>query len=123
MTVLIYYFAANPCTNHRGGDDFCKATNDTCRRLDGFDYDCVETTLPPEVCNANPCCESGPNPLCCQNGVCSNENFVYNATTDNADECSCLCTDNFSGEVKYRNNHTYKKINGIDSLDFISVSS
>ena len=52
-------------------------------------------------CEANPCCEDGPNPLCCQNGVCSNDNFVFNPTTNNADECQCLCTDNFSGLFKY----------------------
>ena len=51
----------------------------------------------PWVCEANPCCENGPIPLCCQNGVCSNENFVFNGTND--DECQCLCTDNFSGKV------------------------
>ena len=45
--------------------------------------------------DANPCCESGPTPLCCQNGVCSNENFVFNGT--NANECQCICTDNFAG--------------------------
>ena len=48
-----------------------------------------------------PCCESGPTPLCCLNGVCSNENFVYNTIMDNADECQCLCTDNFTGLFKY----------------------
>ena len=52
-----------------------------------------------EVCV--PCCESGPTPLCCQHGVCSNENFVYNTIMDNADECQCLCTDNFTGLFKY----------------------
>ena len=48
-----------------------------------------------------PCCESGPSPLCCQHGVCSNENFVYNAIMDNTDECQCLCSDNFTGLFKY----------------------
>ena len=54
------------------------------------------------ACNLNPCCGSGPTPLCCQNGVCGNENFVYNATLNNADECQCLCTDNFTGSFKYK---------------------
>ena len=55
-------------------------------------------------CGANPCCGSGPNPeLCCQNGVCSNENYVFagDAITNNTDECQCLCTNNFSGLFKY----------------------
>ena len=53
--------------------------------------------IPAFPCEANPCCEDSPTPLCCQNGVCNNENFVFNALTNNADECQCLCTDNFSG--------------------------
>ena len=74
------------------------AENKTCRRVTGLKFVCDDIPEPPpEVCEANPCCESAPTPLCCQNGVCSNENFVYNATLDNANECQCLCTDNFSG--------------------------
>ena len=60
---------------------------------------CEESTSLP-VCEANPCCRSGPNPeLCCQNGVCSDENYVFSgdAITNNSDECKCLCTDNFGG--------------------------
>ena len=55
----------------------------------GPDFDCI---LP---CQANRCCENGPNPLCCQNGVCNDDNFVFNGT--NANECQCLCSVNFSG--------------------------
>ena len=83
-------------------------------------WECILAN-PPEVCEANPCCESGPNPLCCQNGVCSNEYFVYNATFNNADECGCLCTDNFTGSLKQR--LLYGEINWTDSLDFINVLS
>ena len=71
------------------------------------------------VCNGNSCCESGPTRFCCQNGVCSNDDFVFNGT--NANECQCLCTDNFTGSCKYR--LSYGKINGTDSLDFINVLS
>ena len=66
-------------------------------------WECI-TSFVPEVCEANPCCKSGLNPeLCCQNGVCSNDNYVFtgDAITNNTDECGCLCTDNFSGLFKY----------------------
>ena len=62
-------------------------------------WKCISEVI--NECEANPCCGNGPNPLCCQNGVCSNENFVFNPTTNNADECQCICTDNFSGLSKY----------------------
>ena len=91
LTVLIIYFAADSC-ELGGGRESCEAQNQTCRRVTGLKFECEAP-----VCEANPCCESGPTPLCCQNGVCSNENFVYNATLNNADQCQCLCTDNFSG--------------------------
>ena len=90
--------------------DSCKtgscADNEVCRSIDGLgkvECDPITTVPPvttaPEKCEANPCCESSPreNWLCCQNGVCSNDNFVFNATTNNINECACLCTDNFSG--------------------------
>ena len=48
-------------------------------------------------CEGNVCCENGPNPLCCLNGVCSNENFVFNGT--NSDECHCICNDSFTGLI------------------------
>ena len=98
LTVLIMYFTANSCKPDSCPDDL------ECRSLNGLgNFVCdpiPTTTIPPEVCEANPCCESGPTPLCCQNGVCSNDNFVFNATTNNANECQCLCTDNFSGLFK-----------------------
>ena len=62
-------------------------------------WECISEVI--YECKANLCCENGPNPLCCQNGVCSNENFVFNATTNNANECQCLCTSNFAGLLKY----------------------
>ena len=47
-------------------------------------------------CDGNACCEDGPNALCCLNdGVCSNENFVYNGT--NLDECQCICNESYKG--------------------------
>ena len=62
-----------------------------CNSLNGYDFECVFE------CEGNPCCENGPNPLCClNNGVCSNENFVYNGT--NSDECQCNCNDSFTGK-------------------------
>ena len=96
LTVLIIYFAADSC-ELTGGNELCKAKNETCIQVTGFDFECQKVQNP---CEANPCCESGPTPLCCQNGVCNNVNFVFNATTNNADECQCLCTDNFSGLFK-----------------------
>ena len=95
------YFTANSCKTDSCKDGF------KCRSINGLGK--VECDLIPEVttlpaeCEANPCCESGSrqNWLCCQNGVCGDDNFVFNATTNNADECQCLCTDNFSGLFKY----------------------
>ena len=56
------------------------------------EWKCISVCPGSEVIS---CCGNGPTPLCCQNGVCSNNNFVFNET--NADECKCLCTDNYSG--------------------------
>ena len=100
LTVLIMYFTANSCKPDSCPDDL------ECRSVNGLGkVDCVpQTTAPPPVCEANPCCKSGTNPeLCCQNGVCSDENYVFtgDAITNNTDECGCLCTDNFSGLFKY----------------------
>ena len=54
----------------------------------------------PSQCDGNPCCENGPNPLCCVNGgVCSDTNFTFNGT--NADECQCTCDDNFTGNFEF----------------------
>ena len=58
------------------------------------------------ICEANPCCESGPTPLCCRNGVCSNDDFVYNPIINNVDECQCLCKDNYTGSFKYSDNYS-----------------
>ena len=104
LTVLIIYFAADAC-DLRGGHESCEAENKICKRVTGLDFKCeipvtTAQTTTAQPCLANPCCESGPTPLCCQNGVCSNENFVFNATTNNANECQCLCTDNFTGLFK-----------------------
>ena len=102
FTVLIIYFSADSC-KLSGGRKSCEAENKICRSVTGLEFVCDEILeITPileksEVCEANPCCESGPNPLCCQNGVCSNENFVFNATSNNTDECQCRCSDNFSG--------------------------
>ena len=90
MSVLIVYFAV----------DSCKPGSCTegleCHSINGLgNVDCK-----PPACEANPCCENGPEPLCCQNGVCSNDNFVFNGT--NANECQCLCTDNYSGLIKWQ---------------------
>ena len=90
---MIMFFAANSCKPDSCDDGF------ECQSVNGLGkVECVEkvTTASP-VCEANPCCESGPTPLCCQNGVCSNDNFVFNANTNNANECQCICTDNFAG--------------------------
>ena len=86
LTCLIIYFA---------GKDACKVdscpTGYECRSIDGFNFECVIFE-----CEANPCCESSiVTALCCENGVCSNDTFIFNGT--NADECKCLCTDNFTG--------------------------
>ena len=79
-------------------------------------WKCINTQpIFPTVCEANPCCESGPTPLCCQNGVCSNDNFVFNATINNANECQCLCTDNFAGLFKY--SHHIKTFNETGPTD------
>ena len=94
------YFTSDSCKKN----DSC-ALGFECRSINGlgnFECDLIpEVTTPPEECEANACCESGPreNWLCCQNGVCNNDNFVFvgNATTNNTDECACLCTENFSG--------------------------
>ena len=49
-------------------------------------------------CNANPCCDSSlETALCCDHGACSNPNFIFNGT--NADQCQCLCTDNWTGLI------------------------
>ena len=85
------YFTADSCKT-----DSC-ALGFECRSINGLgNFECD-----PIECEANLCCESGPYPLCCQNGVCSNDNIIYNATTNNIDECACLCTDNFTGLFKY----------------------
>ena len=60
------------------------------------------------ACNATSCCEDGPNPLCCQNGVCSNPNFTF--TGNNADQCQCLCPDNWGGKVTKSLKFTLVKI-------------
>ena len=113
---MIMFFAANSCKPDSCDDGF------ECRSVNGLGkVECVEkveiTTASP-VCEANPCCESGPNPeLCCQNGVCSNENYVFigDAITNNTDECKCLCTDNFSGLFKY--SHHIETFNETDAPD------
>jgi len=81
------------CFDSKGNAEFkceCKP------RFDGLRCELFNAG-PIPICEANPCCESGPTPLCCQNGICSNENFVYNAITNNINECQCLCTDNWLG--------------------------
>ena len=106
LTVLIIYFAADSC-KLSGGRESCEAENKICSSVTGFEFVCDEIPETsaifetPEVCQANPCCENGPNPLCCQNGVCNNENFVFNTTLNNTDDCQCLCTDNFAGLFIY----------------------
>ena len=108
FTVLIMYFTADSCENDSCADDFvCRSVNGLgnieCERIPGVTTPEVTTSeaTPPSECEANPCCESGPTPLCCQNGVCSNDKFVLNATINNTDECQCLCTDNFTGLFNY----------------------
>ena len=76
-------------------------TNEICISKIDSSYQSWECIFP---CEGNSCCRSGPNlGLCCQNGVCSNDNYVFtgDAITNNTDECGCLCTDNFSGLFKY----------------------
>ena len=64
-----------------------------CKSVNGFYFECEVIPL---QCEGTPCCEDGPNPLCCLNGgVCSNEKFVFNST--NSDECHCICNDSFTG--------------------------
>ena len=88
-------------------DKICISKIDS-SNIDGkayLDWECIFGE-PTPVCEANPCCESGPTPLCCQYGVCSNENYIFtgDAINNNTDECQCLCTDNFSGLSEYSHN-------------------
>ena len=89
LTILIIYFTMDSCK-----PDSCP-TSTSCQSLNGFDFECEHIAFP---CDANACCENGPNPLCCVNGgICSNKTFVYNGT--NLGECQCLCDDEFAGMI------------------------
>ena len=71
-----------------------------CECNDRFDGKRCEIEQPFQ-CKGNPCCENGPNALCCANGgVCSNKNFVFNGS--NSDECQCLCDDDFTGLNEFK---------------------
>ena len=84
FSLLIKHFAADSCGPHSCPEYY------ECQSVNGFNFECVFQ------CEGRPCCESVPNPLCCVNdGMCSDENFVYNGT--NADGCQCICNDNFAG--------------------------
>ena len=39
LTVLIIYFAADSC-ELTGGNELCKAKNETCIQVTGFDFEC-----------------------------------------------------------------------------------
>ena len=89
ITVLIMHFTVDSCL-----PDSCPK-NKKCKSVNGFYFECISF-----ACEGNACCENGPNPLCCLNdGVCSNENFVFNGT--NSDECQCICDNNFAGKHLY----------------------
>ena len=87
VAVLIIYFTADSC-----GPDPCPE-GEECKSVNGFKYECAVKSFD---CEGNACCENSPNPLCCLNGVCSNENFVFNGT--NSDQCQCECNDGFTGK-------------------------
>ena len=91
ISVLVIYFTGDSC-----GPDSCPG-NKECQSVNGFDFQCVSQ---PSLCEGIPCCENGPNPLCCVNGgVCSNENYIFNGT--NSDECQCICKNNFKGNLEF----------------------
>ena len=82
------YFTVDSCR-----PDSCPKYKE-CKSVNGFDFECVS------LCDGNLCCEDGPNPLCCLNdGVCSDDNFVFNGT--NSDECQCICQNSFKGKFAY----------------------
>ena len=92
------------CSDVSGTQEF------KCDCNDRFDGKRCEINLPFE-CDGNPCCENGPNALCCaNNGVCSNENFVFNGT--NSDECKCLCDDYFTGYIEFKKNINESELRG-----------
>ena len=78
------------CSLFCAKDEFCTTQiND-----DNIKTWICEPVLPD--CNGNRCCtDSRETAICCENGVCSNPNFIFNET--NADECKCVCTDNYAG--------------------------
>ena len=87
ITVAIIYFTVDSCK-----PDSCPHYKN-CESVNGFTFECKAREF---QCDANPCCVDGPNPLCCgDNGVCSNNNFIFNVT--NTDQCECLCDGNFTG--------------------------
>ena len=82
------------CSDVNGTQEF------KCECNDRFDGKRCEIELPFQ-CEGNPCCENGPNALCCANGgVCSDDNFVFNGS--NSDECQCLCDDDFTGLNEFK---------------------